>query len=80
MKKLVCPKCKALDLEVTETFSEHVIHSVVNGLVDPVPIDKQAGMQIGIQAKCLTCAHSWKPRGVSSLLDLPEIETEGSKP
>ena len=65
-----CPICKGVELSLTESiecfghFQQHA-----DGTVDVEGYNTEGGY-FKVMARCETCAHSWRVRGVRQITDI----------
>lgn len=80
--KLKCPKCRAMDYALVETFEEHVIYSVRGGVMPGHATDHEPGSILCVTCECDGCGHKWKPRGIAQWHDavLLEIANAEARP
>jgi Zn finger protein HypA/HybF involved in hydrogenase expression len=65
-----CPKCGSKSFTITETFEEHVLVEIVDGVHPGEILDHEAGSILGVSCQCAQCRHTWKPRGVFQIDDM----------
>jgi hypothetical protein len=66
--KLKCSKCKSIDLVLVELWKDATIEwEQFNGEFYRNDGNLEPGYPYALEARCKTCGHCWKVRGVSQI-------------
>lgn len=68
-----CPKCKAVELEISEVCeaTESWLQNEDGVIVDNEDTGALLGKVLRVEAKCIQCDHQWVIRGIEDVTKLP---------